>query len=84
MEIPIVNPNAKGKYYKRTYEMNAVGRDGKTTTVAIPRDVLKRKAEEKGLTPKQFIDTHRVIAVYNSFDGVFLSFEEKSEYRDLR
>jgi len=77
MEVPIVDLGVKGKYYKRTYEMNTVGRDGKTTTVAIPRDVIKRKAEEKGLTPKKFIDTHRVVAAYNSFDGVFLSFEEK-------
>lgn len=64
----------KGTYKKR-YRMNVVGKDGATTTVAIPPEVIERKAEEAGLTVEEFIKQFRVVAHYNNFDGVFYAFE---------
>ena len=77
--IPQIDLRAKGKYYKKAREINAVGRDGITKTVAIPAEVINRKAEEKGMTPDEFVKTHRAILIYNSFDGVFITFEEKQK-----
>jgi len=62
--------------YKKRYKMNAVGRDGKTTTVAIPPEVIDREAERKKMTPEEFIEKHRAVAHYNNFDGVFYTFEQ--------
>jgi len=64
----------KGTYKKR-YRMNTVGKDGATTTVAIPPEVITKKAEEAGMTIEEFIQQYRVIAHYNNFDGVFYVFE---------
>ncbi len=75
--IPQIDLDKKGKYYKKRYSMNVVGREGSTTTVAIPPAVIERKAEEKGMTPEEFIRTHQFVAIYNGFDGVFYTFEEK-------
>lgn len=64
-----------GKTYKKRYRMNTVGRDGATTTVAIPPEVLERKAEEMGMTAEEFTKKFRAVAQYNNFDGVFYAFE---------
>jgi len=55
--------------------MNVVGKDGATTTVAIPPEVIARKAEEVGVCAEEFIKCHKAIAHYNNFDGVFYTFE---------
>ena len=77
--IPKVDLGRKGKYYKKRYSMNVVGREGSTTTVAIPPAVIERKAEEKGITSDEFIRTHQIVAIYNGFDGIFYTFEEKAK-----
>ena len=65
--------------YKKHYRMNVVGKDGATTTVAIPPEVIVKKAEDAGLTVEEFIKAFRVVAHYNNFDGVFYSFSKKEE-----
>ena len=57
--------------------MNAVGHDGLTTTVAIPPEVIDRKAREVGLSPEEFIKQYHAIAQYNGFEGVLYTFEKK-------
>ena len=74
---PQVDLDEEGKFYKRPYQINAVGRDGLTTTVAIPREIIRRAAEKNKVTPKAFIRTHRALLIYNAFDGVFIRFEKK-------
>jgi len=74
---PKVNLDERGKYYKRPYRINAVGRDGLTTTVAIPREIIQRAAEKANLLFKEFIATHQAVLIYNAFDGAFIRFEEK-------
>jgi len=61
--------------YKTRYRMNAVGKYGATTTVAIPSEVIDRKAEESGLRPEEFIKHYKAVAHYDNFDGVFYAFE---------
>ena len=68
-----------GKYYKDRYRMNAVGHKRSLITVGLPRNVVEKAAEKKGLSVDEFIKTHQVVALYNNFDGVFYTFEEKSK-----
>ena len=73
---PKVNLDKKGKYYRKTYSLNAVGKDGLTATVAIPREIIRRAAEKIGLHPKEFLKTHQAILIYDAFDGAFIRFEK--------
>ena len=61
--------------YKKRYRMNIVGREGCTTTVGIPPQVIERKAEQLDLTPEEFIRRYQAVAHYNNFDGIFYTFE---------
>ena len=65
-----------GPSYKKQYRMNMVGKDGATTTVAIPPEVIARKAEEAGLSPEEFIRHYKAVAHYDNFDGVIYKFEK--------
>jgi len=71
----------KGTYKKR-YRMNVVGKEGATTTVAIPPEVIEKKAEDERLTVEEFIKQFRVVAHYNNFDGVFYAFEPVKENKE--
>ena len=64
-----------GASYKKRYGLNVVGKDGVTTTVAIPPEVIDRKAEEVGLNAEEFIGRYKAITHYDNFDGVFYTFE---------
>ena len=68
----------RGRTYKKRYRINKVGKSKSTNTVAIPPEVIERKAEEAGLTPEQYIDRHEAVAHFNSFDGVFYEFVERA------
>ena len=63
------------KTYKKHYCLNMVGKDGATTTVAIPPEVIERKAEEAGITPEEFVKQFKAIAHYNNFEGIYYTFE---------
>ncbi len=65
--------------YKKRYKMNIVGREGLTTTVAIPPEVVEKQAADVGLTTEQFIKQYRAVAQYNGFDGVLYTFEPRLE-----
>ena len=80
---PKVNLDERGKYYKRPYRINLVGREGLTTTVAIPREIVQRAAEKANLTFKEFIETHQAVLIYNAFDGAFIRFEERNKKEEL-
>jgi hypothetical protein len=64
-----------GASYKKHYRMNIVGKDGATTTVAKPPEVIDLKAEEFGLRPEEFIRCYTAVAHYDNFDGIFYTFE---------
>ncbi len=56
--------------------MRAVGQDGLNIVVSIPRVVIEREAEKRGLTVGEFLDQFKAVAQYNSFEGVLYTFEE--------
>ena len=62
--------------YKRRYKMRAVGENGLNIIVSIPRVVIEREAERRGLTVREFLEQFKAVAQYDSFDGVFYTFEE--------
>ena len=74
---PRINLSKRGKYYKREYKMTAMGREGLTTKVTIPREIILRAAEKNNLTLKDFIATHHAVLIYDAFDGAFIRFEER-------
>lgn len=61
--------------YKKRYRINTIGREGLTKTVAIPPEVIARKAEEQGLTSEEFLKQFQMVAHYDNFDGVYYEFE---------
>lgn len=65
--------------YTKKYSLNIVGENKCTTTVVIPRLVIERKADELGITPEEFVKTHKAIAHYDSFDGVFYAFKRVAD-----
>jgi hypothetical protein len=66
--------------YKRRYKMRVQGQEGLNTVVSIPRAVLDREARRRSLTVSEFLKQYVAVAQYDSFDGVFYSFEPvKSE-----
>jgi hypothetical protein len=71
-----------GGSYKKHYKMNVVGKNGATTTVAIPPEVIDRKAEEAGLSPEGFIKCYKAVAHYDNFDGVFYAFERAANGKE--
>ncbi len=62
--------------YKRRYKMRAVGQYGLNIVVSIPRVVIEREAEKRGLTIGEFLEQFKAVAQYNSFEGVLYTFEE--------
>lgn len=62
--------------YKRRYKMRAVGQDGLNIVVSIPRMVIEREAERRGLTIGEFLEQFKAVAQFDNFDGVVYTFEE--------
>ena len=65
--------------YKKRYKMRSQGKDGLNTVVSMPRVVIEREAAKKGLSVGEFIKHYRAVALYNSFDGIFYTFEKVGE-----
>jgi len=61
--------------YQRPYKMRSTGRDGLNTVVSIPPQVIERESRKRGITVQEFLESHSAVAQYDSFDGVFYSFE---------
>ena len=69
--------------YKRRYKMRAVGQDGLNIVVSIPRVVIEREAERRGLTVGEFLEQFKAVAQYDNFEGVRYTFEEVTEAKRL-
>ncbi len=62
--------------YKKRYKMRALGEDGLNIVVSIPKIVIEREVGRRELTVGKFLEKFRAVAQFNSFDGVFYTFEE--------
>lgn len=65
--------------YKRRYKMRAVGENGLNIIVSIPRVVIVKEAESRGLSFEDFLKNFRAVAHYNSFEGIHYLFEENKQ-----
>ena len=62
-------------YRKRYRFVNAVeGR--KSIKVTFPYEVIEREARSRGLSVDEFTERFQAVAQYNSFPGVYYTFEE--------
>lgn len=68
--------------YQKTYKMRAVGDEGQNIVVTIPPEVLEKEARKYGLSIQQFVKRFRVLAEFNSFEGVHYTFKEMGEAWD--
>lgn len=62
--------------YKKRYKMRSQGQGGLNTVVSLPREVIEREANKRGVSIDIFIARYRAVAHYNNFDGIFYAFEE--------
>ena len=65
--------------YKRRYKMRAVGQDGLNIVVSIPRVVIEREAEKRGVTVGEFLEQFKAVAQFDNFEGIIYTFEETME-----
>jgi len=65
-----------GPLYKRKFKMLAGGADKKTVRATIPRDVVMREAERRGLSFEDFLKSYNIQWEYNGFEGVIGTFVE--------
>jgi len=59
----------------RRYKIRVTGSRGSTIETSIPREVVEREARRHGLTLSQALEKLVAVWRYNSFAGLFLSFE---------
>jgi len=65
--------------YKRRYKMRAVGENSLNIVVSIPRVVIGREAEKRGLTVGEFLEQFKAVAQFDNFDGVLYTFKKTEE-----
>jgi len=63
--------------FRKEYKVTVVAPGVKSVKVTFPYEFIEREARKFGLTIEQFLATYQAIAQYNSFDGVFYSFEKE-------
>lgn len=71
--------------YRKTYRLRrAQGDKVDSIEVTFPFEVVEREARARSMSISEFLDKFRVVAQYNSFDGVHYIFEEiKAESRKV-
>jgi len=63
--------------FRRKYKMRAAGENGLNIVVSIPRIVLQREADKRGISLKDFIRSHHAVALFDDIDGIHYIFEKK-------
>lgn len=66
--------------FKKIYKMRSVGDNGLNTVVSIPRIVLQREANKRGVSLEDFIKHYRAVALFDNIDGVHYIFEKMDEH----
>jgi hypothetical protein len=61
----------------RRYCIRPTGKNAATIETSIPKEALEREARRRGLTVQQAINELVAVWRFNSFHGLFLSFEPK-------
>jgi len=53
----------------KIFRMQATGADKQTVRVSIPRYVVRRETEKRGISIEQFLEEYRIEWRYNGFEG---------------
>ena len=53
--------------YRKEYRMRAVGAGGAETT--IPKIVIEREARKRGISPRDFIKSFKVVHLFDDFEN---------------
>jgi len=61
--------------YRKISKLNSVGREGLTTTVSIPYEIIKKAAKSNNMSNKDFVKTHHAIVTCNVFGSILIRLE---------
>jgi hypothetical protein len=62
---------------RKCYKIRTTGKNGASIETSIPKEVFEREARRLGLTLEEALDKLQAVWQYDSFAGLFLSFEPK-------
>ena len=63
----------------KRYHVRATGKNGRTIETSVPREVFEREVRRHGLSLKEGLQRLEAVWRYNSFHGLYLTFEQKVE-----
>jgi hypothetical protein len=66
----------------RRYKIRSVGNQKSSIETTIPREAFEREARRCGMTTQQALNDLVAVWRFNSFKGLYLSFEKKSEHNN--
>lgn len=67
------------KVLTKRYKVRTTGRNGVSIETTIPRVVFEREARRHGLSPEEAVEKLEAVWKFNSFNGLYLSFEERKK-----
>lgn len=67
------------KILTKRYKVRRTGRNGVSLETTIPRVVFEREARRHGLSLNEAVEKLEAVWKFNSFHGLYLSFERKSD-----
>jgi len=68
----------------RRYKVRSVGNQSASIETTIPREAFEREARRCGMTSEEALTELVAVWRFNSFRGLHLSFEKKSEHNNDR
>jgi len=61
----------------KRYKIRLTGRFGSSIETTVPKEVFEREARRLGLTVEEALEKLNAVWRYNSFKGLYLTFEPK-------
>lgn len=66
--------NQASTMFTKEFKMNSIGADGKTVRTTVPRDLITREMNRRGITLKELLSTTKLKWSYNGSEGISVSF----------
>lgn len=76
MQTKLMEPVDDSNLIIKKYKVRLIGKNGRTIGVSVPREVFEREVRKLGLPLKNATEKIEAVWRYNSFDGLYLKFEE--------
>jgi len=77
-----INKEQLNSSLRKQYKLRMAIPGTKTVEVTFPYEVVEREARKRNLTVQEFLAQYVAIAQYDSFDGVFYTFEQAKKEGD--